>query len=27
VGKHRALDDVHESIAELRFYREKVFVQ
>jgi oligoribonuclease len=27
VGAHRALDDVHESIAELRFYREKVFVQ
>ena len=27
VGMHRALDDVHESIAELRFYREKVFVQ
>jgi len=27
VGKHRALYDVHESIAELRFYREKVFVQ
>lgn len=26
-GHHRALDDVHESIAELRFYREKVFIQ
>ena len=26
VGNHRALGDVHESIAELRFYREKVFV-
>ena len=26
VGKHRALDDIHESIAELRFYREKVFI-
>ncbi|MFM9037693.1 MAG: oligoribonuclease [Actinomycetota bacterium] len=25
-GNHRALGDVHESIAELRFYREKVFV-
>jgi oligoribonuclease len=24
-GTHRALDDVRESIAELRFYREKVF--
>jgi oligoribonuclease len=26
VGNHRALGDVHESIEELRFYREKVFV-
>jgi oligoribonuclease len=25
-GTHRALDDVLESIAELRFYREHVFV-
>jgi len=25
VGTHRALDDVRESIAELRYYREKVF--
>ena len=25
-GNHRALGDVHESIAELRFYRERVFV-
>ncbi len=24
---HRALDDVRESIGELRFYREKLFVQ
>ena len=24
-GAHRALDDIHESINELRFYREKVF--
>ena len=24
-GKHRALDDVRESVAELRFYRERVF--
>jgi oligoribonuclease len=24
-GTHRALDDIRESIAELRFYREKVF--
>jgi oligoribonuclease len=23
---HRALDDIRESVAELRFYREKVFV-
>ena len=26
VGTHRALDDIRESVAELRFYREKVFV-
>ena len=26
-GNHRALGDVHESIAELRFYRERVFVK
>lgn len=25
-GTHRALDDIRESIAELRFYREHVFV-
>jgi oligoribonuclease len=25
-GSHRALDDIRESIAELRFYRERVFV-
>ncbi|MEY3566601.1 MAG: oligoribonuclease [Actinomycetota bacterium] len=25
-GNHRALGDVHESIAELRFYRQRVFV-
>lgn len=24
-GTHRAMDDVRESVAELRFYREKVF--
>jgi oligoribonuclease len=24
-GRHRALDDIRESIAELRFYREKIF--
>jgi oligoribonuclease len=24
-GTHRALDDVRESIEELRFYREKAF--
>jgi oligoribonuclease len=24
-GSHRALDDIKESIAELRYYREKVF--
>jgi oligoribonuclease len=24
-GNHRALDDIKESIAELRYYREKVF--
>ena len=26
VGAHRALDDVMESVAELKFYREHVFV-
>jgi len=26
VGKHRALDDIQESINELRFYRDNVFV-
>ena len=25
-GTHRALDDIRESVAELRFYREKVFL-
>ncbi len=25
-GSHRALDDIRESVAELRYYREKVFV-
>ncbi|CAM5655383.1 Exonuclease domain-containing protein OS=Streptomyces antimycoticus OX=68175 GN=SANT12839_038340 PE=3 SV=1 [Streptomyces antimycoticus] len=25
-GNHRALADIHESIAELRYYREAVFV-
>jgi oligoribonuclease len=25
-GSHRALDDIRESIAELRYYRERVFV-
>jgi oligoribonuclease len=25
-GTHRALDDIRESISELRFYRERVFV-
>jgi oligoribonuclease len=25
-GTHRALDDIRESVAELRFYRENVFV-
>ena len=24
-GSHRALDDIRESVAELRFYREHVF--
>lgn len=24
-GKHRALDDIHESINELKFYRERFF--
>ena len=26
VGQHRALDDIRESIEELRYYRERVFV-
>jgi oligoribonuclease len=26
VGNHRALDDIRESVKELRYYREKVFV-
>ena len=26
MGTHRALDDIRESVAELRFYRERVFV-
>jgi oligoribonuclease len=26
VGSHRALDDIRESVAELRYYREHVFV-
>jgi oligoribonuclease len=25
-GNHRALDDIRESVAELRYYRERVFV-
>ena len=25
-GSHRALDDIRESVSELRYYREKVFV-
>lgn len=25
-GTHRALDDIRESVAELRFYRDRVFV-
>jgi oligoribonuclease len=25
-GAHRALDDIRESVAELRFYRERAFV-
>ena len=25
-GSHRALDDIRESVSELRFYRERVFV-
>ena len=24
-GSHRALGDIEESIAELKFYREKIF--
>jgi len=26
VGAHRALDDIRESIEELRYYRDKVFI-
>lgn len=26
-GAHRALDDVRESIRELKFYREKIFIE
>ncbi len=26
VGAHRALDDIRESIAELRYYRESLFI-
>ncbi len=26
-GNHRAMDDIKESVAELRFYREKLFVK
>ena len=26
VGNHRALDDIRDSIDELRYYRERVFV-
>ncbi len=26
VGTHRALDDIRESVTELRFYRERIFV-
>jgi len=26
LGAHRALDDIRESVAELRFYRERVFL-
>ncbi len=26
VGSHRALDDIRESVSELRYYRERVFV-
>ena len=25
-GTHRALDDIRESVSELRFYRERVFL-
>jgi oligoribonuclease len=25
IGSHRALDDIQESVAELRYYRERVF--
>ena len=26
IGTHRALDDIRESVSELRYYRERVFV-
>lgn len=26
-NSHRALDDIYESISELRYYREKIFVE
>jgi oligoribonuclease len=26
VGNHRALDDIRDSVEELRYYRERVFV-
>jgi oligoribonuclease len=26
-GNHRAMDDIKESVAELRFYREKLFIK
>jgi oligoribonuclease (3'-5' exoribonuclease) len=25
-GSHRALDDIRESVSELKFYRERVFL-
>ena len=27
IGNHRALGDIQDSIAELRYYREKIFIQ
>ena len=27
IGNHRALGDIQDSIAELRYYREKIFTQ